>query len=164
MGDFPVVSQWLTRAPWLSNICIDSHWSLKAAACNGVLSNTGREGSLESPHIKHLPYSCQIKCSRYCISRILSERKILHLSLKLGIKFKWDAILVILDIYIINYILSNRDILLVIHNFSEVKSLAKIRSSLKFLLIRYAINRPGLFLIFSHQTYLFICKLWMHTS
>lgn len=45
MGDFPVVSQWFTRAPWLSNICIDSHWSLKAAACKGVLQNTENQST-----------------------------------------------------------------------------------------------------------------------
>ena len=44
------------------------------------------------------------------------------------------------DNYIINYIISMRDVLLAINNFSKLKSLAnnaKIRSSLKFLLIRY---------------------------
>ena len=38
---------------------------------------------------------------------------------------------------IINYILSQRDVLLAVHNLSELKSLAynaKIKSSLKFLL------------------------------
>ena len=48
----------------------------------------------------------------------------------------------IFDIFIINYIMSKQDALLAIHNFSELKSLAnngKIRSSLKFLLIRYHI-------------------------
>ena len=39
--------------------------------------------------------------------------------------------------------MSKLDVFLAIHNFSELKSLAsnaKIRSSLKFLLIRYKIN------------------------
>ena len=42
--------------------------------------------------------------------------------------------------YIRNYLMSKWDVLLAIHNFSELKSLAnnaKIRSSLKYLLIRY---------------------------
>ena len=43
------------------------------------------------------------------------------------------------DNFIIKYIMSEWDVLLAIHNFSELKSLAdnaKIRSLLKFLLIR----------------------------
>ena len=43
----------------------------------------------------------------------------------------------IFDNYIINYIISMRDVLLAINNFSKLKSLAnnaKIRSSLKFQL------------------------------
>ena len=58
----------------------------------------------------------------------------------MSIKFQWDIILAIFDnIIIINYIMSKRDVLLMIHNFSELKSLAnnaKIRSSLKFVLLQ----------------------------
>ena len=57
----------------------------------------------------------------------------------LSIKFKRDLILVIHDNnIIIKYIMSKGDVLLVIHNFSELKSLvdnAKIRSLLKLLLV-----------------------------
>ena len=47
--------------------------------------------------------------------------------------------LVISDNYVIKYIMSKQDVMLAIHNLSNLKSLAnnaKIRFSLKFLLIR----------------------------
>ena len=58
----------------------------------------------------------------------------------LSIKFKWDVILAIFDKFIIKHIVSKRNVLLAIHNFSELKSLAKnakIRFWLKFLIIQY---------------------------
>ena len=54
-------------------------------------------------------------------------------------KFLWDAILAIFDQFIIKHIISKWDVLWVIHNFIELKSLAnnaKIRFLLKFLLKR----------------------------
>ena len=48
--------------------------------------------------------------------------------------------LAILDKYIIGHIMSKRDVLLAIHNYSELKGFAInaiIRSLLKFLIIRY---------------------------
>ena len=62
----------------------------------------------------------------------------------MSIKSKWDVILAIFDKYFIENIVSKRNVLLAIHNFSGLKSLANnsnIRSSLKFLLIQYLLLR-----------------------
>ena len=69
-----------------------------------------------------------------------SESKIYRFSKKLRNKFMREVILAILEKYIIEHIISKQDVLLAIHNFSEMKSLAinaQIRFSLKFILIRY---------------------------
>ena len=60
--------------------------------------------------------------------------------------------------------MSNRNVLLAIHNFSEVKSLAnnaKIRSSLKLLLIRYQWYNSLISwkMVDSYQVLIFLIKL-----
>ena len=54
----------------------------------------------------------------------LARVKFCVLSIKLRIKFYGNVILSTFDNHIINYIISKWDVLLVIHNFSELRSLA----------------------------------------
>ena len=78
----------------------------------------------------------QYSTGMYRISGNFCESKIKRLLLK----FKRDVILTNLVTYMIKHIISKQDVLLAIHNFSDLKNLAfnaKFRSSLKFLLIRY---------------------------
>ena len=65
--------------------------------------------------------------------------------------------------YTIDYIISKRDVTLVMNNFSELKSLAnnaKIGSLLKFLLIRYTVNREVIGVVLILLSTLFQTTLW----
>ena len=69
------------------------------------------------------------------------------LTIKLSGKFKRNIILGIFLNYILRHIISKWGVLIVIHNFRELKNLAnnaKIRSSFKFQLIWCKINGKGL--------------------
>ena len=80
------------------------------------------------------------KSLAYLQQYLLARVKFSVSSSSLIIKNELDVVSAILINYIINYNISKRDLFLGIHNFKELRSLAdnaKVRSSLKFLLIRY---------------------------